>query len=161
MRGIKGRSVVLATVVAVAAFAGCTTQSPKDRWISSTNKRCEDMTEQFTGDLAWGDGIGQDDLSKMDERAAQIRDLQAHARKNPPPEVNQRDLEEWLNQLGDYAKATQEMRGDFSNALPGGDMVRALSAAGVKAAAEETKPLAQRLGLDKCAQVERWEKLGS
>jgi hypothetical protein len=92
------RSIVVLAVV--VALAGCSPQSAKAKWVASTDKRCDDLTKRFTGSLAWGDGIGADDLGKMDKRVALIRDLQAHAREHPPSEVNRHDLDDWLNKLG-------------------------------------------------------------
>lgn len=40
------------------------------------------------------------------------------------------------------------------------DLALAMSTSIVKSAAEDTEPPARRLGLHKCTQVDRWEKLG-
>ncbi|GAA4223327.1 hypothetical protein GCM10022254_00260 [Actinomadura meridiana] len=161
MRGIQNKPVALATVIAVAVLAGCSSQSAKEKWVSSTNEKCKSLTKRFTDDLAWGDSIGKDDLDRMKKRIKQIKDLQKHAHKDPPPEVNRRDLDGWLAKLGAYANSTQEMWRYFSAARSymNLDLVLAMSTGLVKTAAEETKPLAQRLGLHKCMQVDRWEKL--
>ncbi|UNT00798.1 hypothetical protein MMF93_33160 [Streptomyces tubbatahanensis] len=157
----QGLSWLLVCCAALAVVTGCSS-SAKEELTESTNKKCETITERFTGDgdLAYGQSISAADEDKMRERAALIRDLRRHVQDYQPPESERFDLKGWMSALDAYAKSLKTMRTDYLNARQGDDLLLAMSAAVVEEKAEATGTSAQSLGLESCTRVKEWEKIG-
>ncbi|WP_413807058.1 hypothetical protein [Streptomyces sp. OE57] len=63
------------------ALGGCSSSPPG--LVESADKKCDTITGRFTGDLAYGQGIGPDDLTKIRKRNAPIRDLRKDIKELP------------------------------------------------------------------------------
>ncbi|GAA2453975.1 hypothetical protein GCM10010405_42240 [Streptomyces macrosporus] len=153
-------AVVGLVVFAVPAVVGCSS-SPKQELIESTDERCRTINERFAGDLAYGEGIGVESVSKLRERVALLKDLRSHVRKMPKPETGRAELNGWLDKLGEYITGLDDLRSQLQNYRPGMDLVVILQAGVNHDAAKAVGSAAKRFGFEDCAQTRKWEHIAS
>jgi hypothetical protein len=148
-------------VLAVALLAGCSSPTPRQRLVDSTNKKCDIINDRFAGDLAYGDSIGPDDVGRMTKRLKLIRDLRDHASKSAP-KMEKAELDDWLKKLGLYIKDLENMRNAIQNlwnTRTVADIWFSIAASETLASAKATTAPAKRYGLDRCAKGSDWEQL--
>ncbi|MBI0297482.1 hypothetical protein JBE04_24210 [Streptomyces sp. PRKS01-29] len=148
-----------ATLVAVAALGSCSSSPPG--LVESADKKCDTITDRFTGDLAYGKTLGSDDLTKIRKRNTLIRDLRKDVKELPQPDstADRAALNAWLGKLDAYAKELYTMHSTIPNLKPGMELLLAMTANVVKDSAEEAGAAAKKAGLRSCARVKRWEYL--
>ncbi|WP_210571412.1 hypothetical protein [Streptomyces sp. GESEQ-4] len=157
------RVVAAVMGLVVPVVAGCSSEpgSPKEELIRSADETCREITERFTGDLAYGAGVGVGDVPKLRERVALLKDLRAQVRKMPKPETGQKDLDAWLGKLGLYIGDLEDLSGQLENYRPGQDLLIAMQMSINKAAAKEIASPAKRFGFEDCAATKKWEYIAS
>ncbi|GAA0951728.1 MULTISPECIES: hypothetical protein [Streptomyces violaceusniger group] len=146
-------------LVAVAALGGCSSSPPG--LVESADKKCDTITDRFTGDLAYGKTLGSEDLTKVRKRNALIRDLRKDIKELPQPDsaAARAALNTWLGKLDTYAKELYTMHSVIQILKPGRELLLAMSANIAKDSAEEAGAAAKKAGLRSCARVKRWEYL--
>jgi hypothetical protein len=154
-------AAVMALVVPVVT--GCSSEpgSPKQELIRSADETCREISERFTGDLAYGEGVGVGDVPKLRERVALLKDLRAQVRKMPKPETGQKDLDAWLGKLAVYIGGLEDLSGQFENYRPGQDLLLAMQMSINEQAAKEIAAPAKRFGFEDCATTKKWEYIAS
>ncbi|MEU9962648.1 hypothetical protein [Streptomyces malaysiensis] len=156
---LRASGLVGVVLLGVATLGSCSSSPPG--LVESADKKCDTITDRFTGDLAYGQGLGPDDLTKIQKRNALIRDLRKDIKELPQPDSasDRAALNTWLGKLDAYAKELYTMHSTIQNLKPGMDLLLALTANIVKDSAEETGAAAKKAGLHSCAHVKRWEYL--
>ncbi|GAA3359286.1 hypothetical protein GCM10017744_037320 [Streptomyces antimycoticus] len=141
------------------ALGGCWSSPPG--LVESADKKCDAITDRFTGDLAYGKAIGSDDLTKVRKRNTLIRDPRKAIKALPQPDTaaDRAALNTWLGKLDAYAKELYTMHSVIQNLKPGMELLLAMNANIVKDSAEEAGAAAKKAGLHSCARVKRWEYL--
>jgi hypothetical protein len=147
------RRVVLA-LSALIILAGCGSPplSPEEQRLADVNERCAEITEQFTGDLAYSDGgFGGGDLDALRGRTELLRDLAEHVRG-----LREQKLDGWLTTLDDLVEQMAELDDTMATARMGSDMVIAMSVGIVEDATEAAGQAADRARLSTCADITSW-----
>ncbi|WP_413103365.1 hypothetical protein [Streptomyces sp. Inha503] len=148
-----------AALVTVVALGGCSSSPPG--LVESADKKCDTITDRFTGDLAYGKTLGSDDLTKVLKRNTLIRDLRKDVKELPQPDsaADRAALNTWLGKLDAYAKELYTMHSVIQNLKPGMELLLAVTANVVKDSAKEAGAAAKKAGLHSCSRVKRWEYL--
>ncbi|MFD8457196.1 hypothetical protein [Streptomyces antimycoticus] len=147
-------------LVGAVALGGCSSSPPG--LVESADKKCDTITDRFTGDLAYGKTLGSDDLTKIRKRNTLIRDLRKEIKELPQPDstADRAALNTWLGKLDAYAKELYTMHNTIPNLKPGMELLLAMTANIVTDSAEEAGgAAAEKAGLHSCARVKRWEYL--
>ncbi|MFF5010339.1 hypothetical protein ACFY3G_47005 [Streptomyces phaeochromogenes] len=154
-------AVVLGLVV--SAVAGCSSSpgSPKQQLIQNADGTCRTINKRFAGDLAYGEGLGAGDASKLRERGTLLKALRDQVRKMPNPGEGQAQLDSWLDKVGVYITGLDDLRGQLQNYRLGMDLVPALQRGVNEDAAKAIGPTAKRFGFEECAKTQKWEYLAS
>ncbi|WP_307529613.1 hypothetical protein [Streptomyces umbrinus] len=154
-------AVVLGLVV--SAVAGCSSSpgSPKQQLIQNADDTCRTINKRFAGDLAYGQGLGAGDASKLRERVNLLKALRDQVRKMPNPGEGQAQLDSWLDKVGVYITGLDDLRGQLQNYRLGMDLVLALQMGVNEDAAKAVGPAAKRFGFEECAKTQKWEYLAS
>jgi hypothetical protein len=142
-------------ILVVLLLAACSS-SPEEDIVEHADEACREMSERFRGDLAFGAGVGDDDMDKLRERVALVRRLRDDVRGMPPPESGQDQLAEWLSRIDAYAEELENFAGQHRQARPGSDLLLALQLNVIDGAARESGTAAAAFGLRDCADVGAW-----
>ncbi|WP_262701651.1 MULTISPECIES: hypothetical protein [Streptomyces] len=156
-RPVSGVGAVV--LVGAVALGGCSSSPPG--LVESADKKCDSITDRFTGDLAYGKTLGSDDLTKVSKRNTLIRDLRKDIKELPQPNsaADRAALNTWLDKLDTYAKELYTMHSVIQNLKPGMELLLAVSGNVVKDSAKEAGAAAKKAGLHSCSRVKRWEYL--
>ncbi|MFL6073598.1 MAG: hypothetical protein ACJ73S_09405 [Mycobacteriales bacterium] len=157
----RGLAAVVGLAVLVAAGCSSSPSSPKAKLIRTGDAKCRTINKRFAGDLAYGNGIGLSDLRKLEKRTALLTDLRDRVRRLPRPETGRRELDDWLNKLGEYITGLNDLKGQFRSYRPGMDMALAMQLAVNENAAKAIGPAAKRFGFKDCARTGKWEYIAS
>jgi hypothetical protein len=146
--------------VAVLLVTGCssTPKSPKESIVEKADKGCSTITKRFGDDLSFGEGFGMDDLPKLEQRTALVRDLhdKIEGMTAPEDQADKDNLNTWLAKLAEFADEMDNLNETVKNARMGSDMVIAMTLSVVDGAAAGTAEPAKAFGLSACAKAAEW-----
>ncbi|TDD60996.1 hypothetical protein E1263_09385 [Kribbella antibiotica] len=144
----------LLVIVGCVALAGCA--SERDKLLEAGDKSCTALNARFAGDLAFGEGVGMNDLAKMSERARLAEELAAEVRKLPAGETDQAALNKWLDSLASWAEEERKLAEAIKTAKFGSDMAIAMQVTIPDSVAKTTAEAASTVGFTTCSQTKEW-----
>jgi hypothetical protein len=112
---------------------------------------CDEITERFSGDLAFDES---DDLETLRNRISLLEDLRGHVRGMEPSESGKSELDGWLGTIDEVIQYMTEFETGYQNAVPGSDTALLLQASAVDTAVEAVGPAAARFGFANCSDVD-------